>query len=155
MLVYILFTEIHSLKSFYFFKLPSAWFYSFIQDVAMIGKLPIVAYYDLITVIKAMSSRRGAWNIVNHYYLRVLHKSPWYPATHPVEHVPLILEHWSTSRHCPHVSLQLLPNDPLSQAGEKRIVIEYCFHTKNICLPFSPRFTIWGKFNNEKKNDGR
>lgn len=60
MLVYILFTEIHSLNSFYFFKLASAWFYSFIQDVAMIGKLQIVANYDLITVIKAMSSRRGA-----------------------------------------------------------------------------------------------
>lgn len=53
---------------------------------------------------------------MSEWYLLYLHKSPCKPATHPVKHVPLILEHCFTSRHCPHVSLQLAPNCPSPQA---------------------------------------
>lgn len=66
------------------------------------------------------------------FYLPILHKSPLKPASHPVKHVPLVLEHWFTSRHWPQVSLHPIPNDPLSHSA--MIKYDFCmfsFYTKD------------------------
>lgn len=92
-------------------------------------------------VISYKVSYQEKWKInVRSYYvkcynLRVLQRSPWYPATHPVIHIPLILEHFLMLRQCPHVSLQLSPNDPSSQAGEsKKISRWFYFRYIILCL---------------------
>lgn len=46
----------------------------------------------------------------------MLHSFPWKPASHPVRHVPFVLEHWSKSRQWAHVSLQFIPYHPLPQS---------------------------------------
>lgn len=60
--------------------------------------------------------------------VRVLHKFPSKPASHPVKQVPLKTEHSFTLRQCPHVSLQLVPYDPFthSETVEKHMMQNTC-----------------------------
>ena len=54
------------------------------------------------------------------FYLPVVHKSPKYPESQPIKHVPFVCKQLLPLLQCPHVLLQSLPYVPFSQAIKRR-----------------------------------